>query len=105
LQDERTSDHFRRQRQTFYSAEALRVFARDSVPQGTFEALQEDVYEGVIEHYDCPYPTALERLRRVLNAAAGMSASPNALMDVSGPKDLKGICHQLANVDRLVWRR
>nr|WP_165036374.1 ABC-three component system protein [Candidatus Protofrankia californiensis] len=43
--------HLRRQRISFYSAEALRVFARDNVPEGTFEALQEEVFDSVEETY------------------------------------------------------
>jgi hypothetical protein len=31
------------------SAEALRLYARDSVPEGTFQALQDDVHAGVVE--------------------------------------------------------
>lgn len=40
---------FLRQRERFYHAESLRNFARDTVPEGTFEALQEDVFYGVID--------------------------------------------------------
>jgi hypothetical protein len=36
-------NHFGRQREACYHAESLRVFARDSVPPGTFESLQDDV--------------------------------------------------------------
>ena len=42
-------DHFRRQREAFYEAESLRVFARDSVPPGTFESLLDDIHDGVID--------------------------------------------------------
>lgn len=31
-------EHFRRQREAFYHAESLRVFARDKMPDGTFES-------------------------------------------------------------------
>lgn len=42
-------EHFQRQRFVFYSAKALRLYARDAVPPGTFEALQDDIHSGVIE--------------------------------------------------------
>jgi hypothetical protein len=45
-------DHFLRQREAFYQAESLRVFARDTVPPGTFESLQDDIYDGVIDTHD-----------------------------------------------------
>jgi hypothetical protein len=41
--------HFQRQRVSFYRAESLRMDARDAVPDGTFEALQGDVFDGVID--------------------------------------------------------
>jgi hypothetical protein len=47
-----TKKHFPRQREAFYCAESLRVFARDSVPEGTFKKLQDDLYDGVVEVED-----------------------------------------------------
>ncbi|WP_204038876.1 ABC-three component system protein [Acrocarpospora phusangensis] len=95
--------HFSRQREAFYSAEALRVFARDSVMPGTFEELQNEVYEGVIETQERSYPDGMERLTRVLEMATALSLTSNALISVSNPRDKRGICHQLANSDRLIW--
>ena len=43
------NEHFGRQREAFYHAESLRVFARDTVPAGTFESLQDDIHSGVID--------------------------------------------------------
>ena len=54
-------EHFRRQREAFYEAESLRVFARDSVPEGTFESLLDDIYDGVIDTHDEP-PRVSRRL-------------------------------------------
>lgn len=39
--------HFNRSREFFYSAEALRNFSRDTLPEGTFEGLQSQVFDGV----------------------------------------------------------
>jgi hypothetical protein len=100
-----TSDHYLRQREAFYSAEALRVFARDSVPEGTFGALQDEVYDGVIESCDRPHTNGFERLTTVLIAASGLQLTANALIAVTEQRDRKGICHQLANEDRIIWVR
>jgi hypothetical protein len=100
-----TSKHFPRQREAFYCAESLRVFARDSVPDGTFAKLQEDVYAGVVEVEESEHPNGHARLSQVLQAATQMDLSANALISVSDPQDRKGICHQLANEDRLTWVR
>ena len=43
---------FLRQRERFYHAESLRNFARDTVPEGTFDELQDEVFHGVIDVTD-----------------------------------------------------
>jgi hypothetical protein len=96
-------NHFRRQRKAFYSAEALRLYARDSVPEGTFEALQEDIYDGVVEVAESDHPSGWERLMKVLSASAQLDLSAHTLISVSNASDRKGICHQLANEDTLNW--
>lgn len=95
--------HLRRQRETFYRAEALRNFARDSVPPGTFEGLQDELYDAVIETTEAGHPDGLERLRQTLEQAIKAQLSANALIHVTQPADRRGICHQLANENRLTW--
>jgi hypothetical protein len=102
---EHVGTHYPRQREAFYSAEALRLFARDSVPSGTFEALQDEVYDGVIEIYERDYSTGFDRLSHVLQAAVETQLTTNALISVTEVRDRKGMCHQLANEDRLTWVR
>lgn len=99
----RFGGHFQRQRESFYSAEALRLYARDSVPPGTFEALQTDVLSGVVEVAESSYPTGMERMTRVLTTSGQLDLGAHALISVSSLVDRKGICHQLANEDRLTW--
>jgi len=101
----RLASHFQRQRESFYSAESLRLHARDAVPPGTFEALQDDVHSGVIEVADADHATSMERLTQVLQASTQIDLSAHALTTISQTDDRKGICHQLANEDRLTWRR
>lgn len=96
-------DHYNRQRQFFYHAESLRNFARDNVPIGTFEDLQEEVHAGVIEVEASPHPDALERVNAVTQAAVQLQLSSSGLISVTKTQDKRGICHQLANGDRLHW--
>jgi len=49
---------FLRQRERFYHAESLRNFARDTVPDGTFESLQDEVYQGVVDTCTSDHATA-----------------------------------------------
>lgn len=95
--------NLQRQREAFYRAEQLRIFARDSVPPGTYESLQEGVYSGVVEVEEDDFATGYDRLKAVLAAARDMQLGSNVLLQVVDPDDRKGICHQLANEDRLTW--
>ncbi len=97
--------HFDRQREAFYEAESLRVFARDNVPAGTFESLQQDIHTGVVDVCDSEHPDGYERVKQVTRAARELALTSNALIGTLKPKDRDGICHQLANEDRLEWTK
>ncbi|PWK63682.1 ABC-three component system protein [Aminobacter sp. AP02] len=99
------TSHYHRQRESFYHAESLRNFARDTVPPGTFEALQDEVYAGVVDIGDGVHADGLARLTAVAQAATMLPLTENGLISVVKVQDRRGICHQLANVDRLIWRR
>lgn len=101
----RLRNHFFRQREAFYHAESLRVFARDTVPPGTFESLQQDIYDGVIDTHDADHKDGFERVCAVTKAARDIQITSNALISCTKTKDRDGICHQLANEDRLQWKR
>lgn len=99
-----TQQHLARQREAFYSAESLRVFARESVPYETYEAVESDLFEAVIEVEECEYNLGYERLAAVLHAAANHQPNPgNILAPVITGVDRKGMCHHLANDNRLSW--
>ena len=99
------AEHYNRQRVLFYSAESLRNFARDRTPPQTFDSLQDDVYNGVIDVCDAAHADALERLRTTVSTAGQVDVSGNALVGVTRVADKQGICHQLANDDRLTWMK
>ena len=96
---------FRRQRERFYHAEALRNFARDTVPEGTFSELQDEVYHGVIDVTDTDYPNGYKRMKSTVTQASTVALTANPLASVTKSQDRQGICHQLANEDRLKWVR
>ena len=105
LSTPKLKDHFRRQREAFYHAESLRVFARDSVPPGTFESLQDDIHDGVIDTHDASHSDGFEKVCAVTKAAREVEITANALITSTRPKDRDGICHQLVNEERLQWTR
>ncbi|MBS42059.1 MAG: hypothetical protein CMH83_02540 [Nocardioides sp.] len=102
-QHPRHGRHFERQRVAFYSAEALRVFARDAVPAGTFEALQREILDGVIETHDRDHECGMDRLYAVTEVARNLPLAANGLVPVVYQRDRTGICHQLSDVDDLTW--
>lgn len=96
-------DHLLRQRTNFFSAESLRNFARDNVPEGTFDHMQDEVFHGVIDTCESNHTDGLARMREVLKQAAQISLTANPLRTVVQIQDRQGICHQLANDNRLTW--
>lgn len=94
---------FLRQRERFYHAESLRNFARDTVPEGTYEALQDEVFHGVVDVCDAHHTDGFSRMRAVVTQSANVSVTSSALSSVTKVQDKQGICHQLANEDRVTW--
>ncbi len=97
------TNDFNRQRERFYHAESLRNFSRDTVPEGTFEELQKDIFDGVVDTCESEFSSGFERMREVMTQSAQLPITSNPLLSVIRPKDKQGICHQLANTDKLKW--
>lgn len=97
------SGHFLRQRVAFYTAESLRVFARESVPENTFKSLQNEIFDGVIDVHDEHQGDGLSKLSSVLRAARQLAITANGLLPRVTVRDRTGICHQLVNERKLSW--
>jgi hypothetical protein len=97
--------HLGRSRREFYSAESLREFSRDNVPPGSYEALVDEIYDGVIDVLELDHPDAVARVLNVIAQAKALALTANALVSVTRAADRGGMCHQLANGERLIWRR
>lgn len=95
--------HFRRQREAFYHAEGLRVFVRDKVEPGTFESLQKEVFSGIIDTCDASHADGFARVVAVMQAAQSLELDAHPLAPMTFTQDRHGICHQLANEERLKW--
>ena len=92
-----------RQRERFYHAESLKNFARDNVPPGTFDSLQDEIYHGVVDVCESDYLNGFERMKSTVTQASSVVGTSNLLMSSVKTQDRQGICHQLANDDRLRW--
>jgi hypothetical protein len=101
---EKMEGHFQRQRKSFYEAESLRNFSRDNLPEGRhFESLQDEIFNGIIETVQAVHPSGLERLNQALGAAQSLQITSHPLISQVRVGDRHGICHQLANEDRVKW--
>ncbi|MGL9649951.1 hypothetical protein Q7I60_18615, partial [Escherichia coli] len=92
-----------RQRERFYHAESLKNFARDTVPAGTFDALQDEIYHGVIDVCEDYHLSGFARMKETMKHATTIAVTSNPLVTSIKTQDRQGICHQLANDDRLIW--
>jgi hypothetical protein len=96
--------HFDRQRNYFYLAELLRNFTRDNIPEdGCFERLQDLIYDGVLDTAESDYVNGFERVKETVKAARNLQIDSHPLKECLEGYHRNGVCHQLANDDRLKW--
>lgn len=102
-------EDYDRQRIRFYSTETLKRFAREALPPGcqkrmTFETLQDDVYYALVDAVmDRSHADAVERLVRAISIATNVQLDSHVLARYLSTKSRQGICHHLANEDKLCW--
>lgn len=103
LADEILRNHFSRSRTEFYSAEFLKAYSRDNVPPGTFESLLEELLSGIADTVDSDFANGFERVKEVVKVARSLQITGNALVPRMDNRDRGGMCHQLANEDKVKW--
>jgi len=95
--------HFRRARINFHYAEQLRTLYRDSLPVGTFERFQDDIYQGIANICEDTHTNGFVKVKAVETQATVVDIPSNPLKDVSINKDKIGVCHQLCNENKIKW--
>lgn len=98
-------EHLQLSRVDFFSAECLNKFSRDYLPEGAFVQLQEDIGDGVQEVLSESFTYGLDRVKATTKHAKLIPVEGHPLRDVIRPRDKAGICHQLANDNRITWIR
>ena len=96
-------EHFNDARLEFYSAEALRVFSRDTLPPGTFEELQSELHGGIKDEIRGAHSDGYRRVLSVVKTAKLLPITDHALKERLSTHDRGGICHQLANDGKVKW--
>lgn len=97
--------HFADARIEFYSAESLRTFSRDTLPPGEFEKLQDEVHAGIKDDLRDDYPDGYRRVVAVVKTARLLPLTGQPLNGRIHTRDRGGICHQLANDQKVRWVR
>ncbi|QQU04770.1 ABC-three component system protein [Myroides odoratus] len=96
--------HFNRARIDFHYAEQLRNFYRDSLPTNTFQDFQDEIYNGIVDTVEDYHDNAFKKVKEAEKLASTLQLSSNPLTTVSIVNDRKGICHQLVNDKKIVWK-
>lgn len=94
--------HFKRQRECFHTAQALRRFTRDEfVNEDVYDELKNQVYHGVVAICEADYDDDLER---VDNTVARSQVLPIKTAEVeSNILENSGMCHDLVNDREMSW--
>lgn len=97
--------HFAQSRVRYFCAETLRLDVRDNLPPGvTFEQMQDQVLDAVFDICeDRRHASGFVRSNAVTNHAGNYVVQDHPLKGYVNSRILKGICHQLANMDKLKW--
>ncbi len=95
--------HFEDARKSFYKAEELRMLNRDSLPDGIFENLKENIYDGVSSKSREEFDNGYKKVLAIESEAVKIPIESNPLKDACQTIDKKGLCHHLVNDKKLTW--
>ncbi|MBK8177015.1 MAG: hypothetical protein IPK66_17675 [Rhodospirillales bacterium] len=95
---------FERSRIMFYSAEGLKELARDQMADAEyFDSLLDAFCDGLYFAYTDPTKRGLQRLQHTVLSAQSLQLGGHVLEPHATPCDREGVCHHLANEDRVRW--
>lgn len=98
-------NHLNRERIHYHKAHSLDLFERDTLPEGStaFKKLKDSVFMGVIDTVESDFSSGFARVKEVTKTARGLQLSGNPLTSVIEDDDKHGICHHLANDNKISW--
>ncbi|MBY0098705.1 ABC-three component system protein [Mesobacillus maritimus] len=98
-------NHLNRERIHYHKAHSLALFERDTLPEGSsaFEKLKDAVYMGVIDTVESDFTSGFMRVKETTKTARSLLLSGNPLTSVVEDDDKHGICHHLANDNKISW--
>lgn len=98
--------HFGRSRDEFWLAESVKKMGEENClgDIDEFEELKDDMEDHVADTYEVTYDNAFDRLKKVTEKSESMPKKDRVISGELGPRELKGVCYQLSNEDRLIWK-
>lgn len=100
--------HLDRQRVCYFSAETLQQLSRDISNDAvrSFEEIKDDILSGVIEICEEKHASGYERVKKTIQAASTIAIERGTVLKTHMKvDDKKGLCHHLANENKLIWVR
>jgi len=95
---------FERSRITFYCTEGLKELARDQMADSEFfDTLLDEFSNGLYHNYTATGISGLQRLISTIKAAQALQLGGHILAPLVCANDREGMCHQMANDNRLRW--
>lgn len=96
-------DHFKRQRESFHNARALKRFARDEfINDEVYDDIKNQVYHGVISTCSSNFDDDLQRVDTTIDRAQILPIKTPELGDIS-ILEKSGMCHDLVNDGEMGW--
>ena len=95
--------HLKNARIQFYCAESLHKFSRDNLEAGEFERLQDNILAGIENIIIAEHKNGFNRVVAAVQEAFKLQLDFHPLKDRIEIFDRGGICHQLANDNKLTW--
>lgn len=98
--------HYKRSRDEFWLAESVRKMGVENCPGDIdeFQELEEDMMHHVADKYEDVYENAYKKLKAVTDKSTSFPKKERIISGELGPAELKGVCFQLSNEDRLIWK-
>lgn len=97
--------HFERQRVHYFTAMTLLDLERDTRPNNNewISSLKDEVYEEIIDTLEREYDNGYLRVVEVTDRARLMNHQAHPLVNMITSNDKHGICHHLANDEKIDW--
>lgn len=96
-------NHFKRQRECFHNAQALKRFARDElINDDIYEDVKNQVFHGVISTCESEYNDDLKRVDETVARSQVLPIKSSELGDIN-VLEKSGMCHELVNDGEMKW--